>query len=274
MGMKPSRGILRATAHEVIRAALGTHELRLLIVVALLLASFGWAADFAYEMVGGQWLWWVFPVLSAGLWLWARRYRRQLHARVCEDIEPGRVRGLVMFLSVLRPEQKDRLEGRLDERRLLLEQVREDKDFLARLPWRINLEAIHYHLPRLRWIVVLPSPESEAQLALFDRLVAKIWPDAGLERLEAGRAVHYRREIETLSAAVEEAFRILTEGKRLSVGDVAIDVTSGTALGTTAGVIVALGEGRRIQYVEGEPADRTYRVLQADIRFIREGEEA
>ena len=48
--------------------------------------------------------------------------------------------------------------------------------------------------------------------------------------------------------------------------EIVVDVTSGTSLSTTAAVAVALSEGWRIQYVEGDPGG-DYRVLQAEIGY-------
>ncbi len=254
-----------------IRTVFGADKLGLMLLIVLLLASLGWTADYIFERIGGPGLALVFPVLVVLLMVLAWRVDRRLPVRVVEDADPPGARGLVMFLSLLRDQQRQYLIEKLDAgERLTMERIRADET-LARMPWRMNLEAIDYHRDRLCRVALIPSRESARQLDLFDRLCRMLWPDARFERVDIGIGdLEFRQNIEALSNAVGRAVAVATgEGgdrRRLSISDVVLDVTSGTALATTAAVAMGMEEGRRIQYVEGAAdPNRRYRVLQADI---------
>ncbi len=259
---------LQAALYHAMQAALGTHQLALLIVVAVLLASLGWFADFLYEVIGGARLAWLFPVSLLAIWWLLRNYRNHLKIQVIEEQNPPKAKGVLMFLSRLNPDALQLIQARLDnDPAISLLALRSDPD-LQFFSWQMNLEAIAHHIGRIQYVMVLPSPQSQEQFAIFKQLVKRLWPGVHLQ-IETLPAANYKKDIHKIAEAVEQGFRQLTEQCSLSPGDQVIDITSGTSLATTAGVIIAQAEGRRIQYVE-KPDAEPCQVLQADISFRKE----
>ncbi|RMD68610.1 MAG: hypothetical protein D6819_08980 [Gammaproteobacteria bacterium] len=260
---------LETEAYRVLVNALGAYGGITLAGILLLVMTFDWFSSFIYEKLGGWRLFWIFPVLVLILWLKARHYRAKLQAIIREITDPPPAQGLISFLSRLHPQQQDLLKKALDGG-LDLEGLRSSPD-LQKLPWRMNIEAIAYHLPRLKAYVVVPSHESAGLLALFDRLIRAIFPQARFRRLDLPPpwegGVPYLGNTPRLAEAVEAAYGLLQESAQLPPTDILLDITSGTALATAAGIAVTLAEGRRIQYVDGQRPDNIYRVLLCDISY-------
>ena len=122
-------------------------------------ADFSWLAHLAGLV--------VFPAFFTLLWIFLSiRASQTVRVSVIQDKEPPQVRGLILFLSP--PGLKDKQ---------LIDEIREGKiscqlaDPAGRAkfngPWRMPLEAIAYHLARLKRVVLIPSQDSEKSIGTW-----------------------------------------------------------------------------------------------------------
>lgn len=161
---------------------------RILLVIALLV-SLGWFTDSLFELLldldswrNGAAIenWWPlhrvlgagsFVTIILGLWLYAALARKRYRPRVASDYQPAAVRGLVLYLSALRPSpSKDDIAT--------LSDMEGFKSALGGGPWRMPIEAIKHHLPRLQRVIVISSngkDGSHAQSAQFKQLCGQLF---------------------------------------------------------------------------------------------------
>jgi hypothetical protein len=273
-------GLFPHLALRILSHSLGSGRLWPAVVAVLLVTSLSWLGNSLYELL--QWLdgqplsGWIhlafglagFPVLLVVLTGQARQVRQQLHPTVYEDDQPRRVRGLVLYLSVMRPE----------DCQVLRDACRDGLDLAAfrerfpRVNWRMPVEAIAYHAERLEELVVIPSAGetgSAAQMDLFRALLDRLFPAARFEcraiDLIPGNhpaGLDFETHTEHLARATNDAYEFL-RGKGFKPLDILIDVTGGLKPTTVVGCAVALAEGRRMQYV----STQDYRIRVYDVSY-------
>ncbi|MCG5531165.1 hypothetical protein LRD18_09835 [Halorhodospira halochloris] len=128
--------------------------------------------------------------------------------------------------------------------------------------WRMPLEALRTHLPRLERVVVIYSSGaggSHKQFADFKRLVEYLLEGANrsvtVEGLDSySQELAHGCDFEDVGAvwqAVESVWRGLIDrqGLRLQQHDVIVDITGGTKKASVAAALFTQAQGRRCQYV-------------------------
>ncbi len=143
------------------------------------------------------------------------------------------------------------------------------------LAWRMPIEAIAYHCPRLEWVIVISSKGkggSRVQFKLFKALCGQLFAGHKPRILDlADTDSTYTAgldfdDVDQLSTATDGAFQHLQE-KGLPASDILIDVTGGQKTNSIAGAAVALAEGRHIQYVGYNSQTKTYPVRVYDVTY-------
>jgi hypothetical protein len=272
-------------ARRVVQHLLGGSELRPMITVVAVLVGVGWFADSLYgwlEDIGNaleghpvaDWLPLhrviaVTAFVSGFLYLYqlARAARTRYRPSIESTTEHPKVRGLILYLSNLSAKDEQGLRAKMTG-------LVDMQGFCAlpeRLNWRMPLEAIDYHLPRLSDVILICSAGdggSARQATLFKELVARLFPQATVRLAELGElepkylnGISFD-DVDRVADATDDAYAYLTD-KGLTDGEILIDITGGYKTNAIAGMAVALAEGRRIQYVSTE----TYGVCVYDVTY-------
>jgi hypothetical protein len=277
-------GAAHQQALHVVTHLLGSRRLPTILSVVLFLMAIGWAGDSLFEWLSdlGIWLkdgevkdWWPwhrliavgFMAATIGVVSWlARKAEAHFRPRVLADATPAQAEGLILYLSALRGPDLAQLEAARPGPDSL-DAFRRD---LGNLNWRMPLEAIAYHLPRLRQVVVISSAHvdgSRKQFPTFKELVGRLFPGAEL-RVQDVAELDSRydpgldfNDVEKVAAATDDAYVRLRE-TGLRADRILIDITGGLKTNSIAGAAVALAEGRRIQYVSN-----AYEVLAYDVTY-------
>lgn len=282
-------GAAQERARRIFQHLLGVHGVRAALGVVLLLAGLGWFTDSLFEWIQdlGRWLeggtvedWLpahriialsVFGAELVVLWVLARGAQRRYRPRVGAETAPAPVRALILFLSNLPPKSAEELEE-------VAAELAGMDDFRARhgaLNWRMPLEAIAYHLPRLAEVFVVTSEGasgSNLQCALFRRVVERCFPGTGLRLRTVGELdTRYGNgldfeDVDRVSQATDDAYEALRAGG-LRPADILIDVTGGRKPNAVAATAVALAEGRRIQYVACDPSTGLCHLSVYDVTY-------
>ena len=280
-------GAASEQSRRIISHLLGsTQPLRIALVI-LTLISLGWFTDSLFEWLadigkwidGGQinnWRPWhrIFGVsffIVLMLWLWglARGASKRYRPRVAKDPSPAPVKTLILYLSALRPEQlpdSDAINALAD--------LNAFRDRLGDTAWRMPIEAIAHHQPRLQRVILISSSGkhgSHQQTRQFTHLCQRLFGDTAtiddLARLNnTWTAGIDFNDVERLTAATDDAHRLLERAGH-SDHDILIDVTGGQKTNSIAGAAVALAEGRAIQYVACDRASNSYQVIVYDVTW-------
>ncbi|MGQ0594722.1 MAG: hypothetical protein ACT4QB_19435 [Gammaproteobacteria bacterium] len=141
-------GLQQERLYRVLIHHLGSARPMSLVVALLFLMAFSWATDIVYEIgqsILGSWMRWsvfgLFVILVLAFILAARTSASRFHPRVVEDDSPTKVRGLILFLSVIRSEDGEQIKENISAG-LSLDSFRQS---FGRLAWRMPVEAIAYH---------------------------------------------------------------------------------------------------------------------------------
>jgi hypothetical protein len=277
-------GAAHQQALHVVTHLIGSGRAPTILSVVVVLMAIGWAGDSLFEWLTELGVWLkggtvvdplplhrLFALAFIGgvvAWLWwlARAAEAHVRPRVVVESNPGQVDGLILFLSALAGDDVSRLHAAAPE----LGSLDAFRQHLGGLKWRMPLEAIAYHLPTLRRVVVISSTHgsgSRRQFSAFKDLVTQIFPGADLRvqdvaefdsRYEPGLDFD---DVEKVAAATDDAYVRLREDG-LDRERLLIDVTGGAKTNSIAGAVVALAEGRRIQYVS-----HSYQVLAYDVTY-------
>lgn len=283
MTTRRAPGAAQQLALKTLTHLLGSGQIRIVFFAVCTLVTLNWFADSLFELA--QWLdgqapgWWhlgiglgALPLLVVWLWWLARQARKRLRPHLEEYPDPSRVRGLILYLSVLRESDPEPLQDAL-AKGIDLENFRRD---FATIFWRMPIEAMAYHHSRLDYAVLIPSAVghdgrsgSVHQAPLFRRLVKQLFPDSKIHTLTIGdlhdaykMGLDFETGLEELADATDEAYEFL-RNKGLQAGDILIDVTGGTKPTSIVGSAMALAEGRRIQYV----STTDYRIRVYDVTY-------
>lgn len=288
MSLRHPPGVTQEQARRVVQHLLGGGELRTMAMVVAMLVGVGWFADSLYgwlEDIGNalegrpvdDWfpLYRVIAVtafVSGFLYLYqlARAARTLYRPSIESTTEPPKVRGLILYLSNLRADEEERLRAKMTG----LVDMQGVRALPERINWRMPLEAIDYHLPRLTDVILICSAGdggSARQATLFKELVARLFPQATVRLAELGElepkylnGISFD-DVDRVADATDNAYGYLTD-KGLTDGEILIDITGGYKTNAIAGMAVALAEGRRIQYVSTE----TYGVCVYDVTYENE----
>ena len=289
-------GARQEKARRILLHLLGGGDMRAVLWVLALLVGLGWFTDSLFEWLvdigdaagGGKVEDW-FPlhrviavaafvaVLARLSWL-ARGARKRYRPRVGREDRPAQTKGLILFLSNLWTVDQARLANKLHA----LDGIGAFRELEGKLNWRMPLEAIAYHLPRLSHVVVICSrgegegeqrtPGSAEQLQLFREVCNQVFPGAELVLHDAaaldsrfGGGLSFE-DVDAVSHATDEAFQWLLD-RGLALADILIDVTGGQKPNAVAATAVALAEGRRIQYVACPRSGGDCRVTVYDVTY-------
>ena len=235
----------------------------------------------------------LFPLFAGWLWWRASQAGEWVTPEVKHDDSPQQVRGLILFLS---PVGKDLdLVNELSyptpdaaESSVLLLDREQRKRFQG--PWRMALEAMAYHRPRLGRVIVIGSSTltnkegkqfegTEHLVPFFQRLVAAISGAEPLEVESLNEAIKHLpvapkgsekwpqgvnfEDVDELFHAIEAAFQSL-HARKVANYDICVDVTGGQKPPTIAGAIATLAVGRRCQYV----STHDYHVKTFDVTYL------
>lgn len=266
-------GLAQEQARRVVQHLLGGGELRTMAMVVAMLVGVGWFADSLYgwlEDIGNalegrpvdDWfpLYRVIAVTAfvggfLHLYRLARAAREGYRPTVRSEIQPAQVTGLVLYLSPLKSDV-DKLREALP----VIEDIRAFRDRFGNMNWRMPLEAIDYHQPRLSHVILICSAGEDGsarQAALFRELAGRLFPQTGLTLIDG---IDFD-DVDALAEATNGAYTDLTQ-QGLRTWDILIDITGGHKTTAIAGTAVALAEGRRIQYV-----NQNYKVCVFDVTY-------
>ena len=283
-------GARQEQARRILLHLLGGGDLRALVLVVAVLVSMGWLTDSLFEWMSdvGDYLhgrpvadWFPlhrlvsvgsFGLLLGWLLVLAAGARKRYRPRVGKDEQPAQARGLILFLSSLIVDESKQLDQpkALREKLKQLDGIEAFRAHFGRLNWRMPLEAIAYHLPRLDHVIVICSQGelgSAKQLPLFRELCGRVFAaerfhlkDAGELDSRFGHGLSFE-DVDTVSRATDHAFQWLLD-QGIAVSDILIDITGGQKPNAAAATAVALAEGRRIEYVTFD-----YRVTVYDVTY-------
>ncbi|ABM61418.1 hypothetical protein [Halorhodospira halophila] len=148
--------------------------------------------------------------------------------------------------------------------------------------WRMPLEAIRAHLPKLERVVVIYSSGTHGsckQFPVFRQLVESLLDGADRQVTVEGLDTHSTEmahgcDFEDVSAvwrAIESVWNglIKTRGLRLRERDVLVDITGGTKKASVAAALFTQAQGRRCQYVRVDKAVGA-RISVIDIEYDHE----
>jgi len=189
---------------------------------------------------------------------------------VAREKKPEEKEAVVFFLSKVRggEESFSSLLGKLKGAGSVEEKLEllNEHDGGAFSSWRMPLEVVKFHLPRLRHFYLITSPESSDQLGLFKKLLEAVFPGASFEVLE--ERVGSMEDFNEVLGAVE---RVYGELKRLgySSRDAVLDVTGGRKIPSIVGGLTSLPAGRVIEYLYS-PDWKNYYLKFYEVELLRE----
>ncbi len=286
MESRSSKRLFRKHASLIFTTHFGSLDVAVIGSIVLLLLSFDLFCTAINDMLRGlpgqtvQVVLWglrllAFPVLLGYFWWRARNTSRRVHTHITERTHPRPVEVLVLFLSVRRPGPDDSL---------IKELIAEGGDVADKAlrekfksPWRMPLEAIAYHLKRLKKVVVIVSKESAQQVEEFKSLVESLThartgdapgpvtvlspPDlAGLHGFLDTDEVKKRNNVYPLdyvdfenaidqNTVLNGVVDWLMDTEGVSHDEIMIDVTAGRKPSSIVGTVVALGKDWPVEYV-------------------------
>ena len=273
---------------KVLSHLFASNRVGFVIKAVLLLMSLNWFSSASWEWL--QWLPWLggqkpvgiprlilgtatLPILLLGLVIQARNARQIIRPTISEH-SPDQVHGLVIYLSALRADYL----GSLQE---ALKQGMDLKGFrqqFGHINWRMPLEAVNHHAPKLAFMVVIASSGEDGsakQLGEFKASLDTVFPNPAFRLVDLADCfsdegdkvafkdgVDFEVEPERLATATNAAYEYLRR-QGLRPSDILIDITGGLKVTTVVGSAVALAEGRRIQYV----STRDFEVRVYDVSY-------
>lgn len=278
-------GAAQEQARRIIDHLLGSNRPGRILLVIATLVSLGWFTDSLFEWLADldRWTqgeainnWWPlhrvigvasFISIVAALWISAKGARKRYRPRVACEPDPPKAKALILYLSTLRdPAQRKQTDA-----------ITGIDDFRTRLggtAWRMPIEAIAHHLPRLQRVIIISSSGkhgSHCQYQQFKQLCGRLFSDGpridDLAELDSSWTAGIDfNDVERLTAATDDAHRLL-EQSGLRQHDILIDVTGGQKTNSIAGAAVALAEGRAIQYVSHQRDTDSYKVVVYDVTW-------
>ncbi|MEO2069463.1 MAG: hypothetical protein ABGX27_08180 [Desulfurobacteriaceae bacterium] len=186
------------------------------------------------------------------------------------DEEPEKKKILIPFLSVI-----NKGENIVDSQTLLEEiekipdnlpleekiEVIQQNSLLRK--WRMPIEAIKYHQPKLEKIIVITSSQSLEQVPAFKELVKKCFGES-FEKKIVKKLVSDFENIKELFNVLDDVYsEIRKEGYRDK--DAIIDITGGQKINSIAGAFMtSFYNDREFQYV----STQNHKIKSYDVRLI------
>ncbi|NPA52458.1 MAG: hypothetical protein GXO22_06155 [Aquificae bacterium] len=183
-------------------------------------------------------------------------YTRQSLSKVeIYEKSPEKRENLILFLS---PKNKD------------ISNIKSYKDVVEIKPnWQMPIEAIKYHLPKLKNVFVILSNESKKDFKEFENFVKTIFPDANLNIVPIGLDQNIDFEkMENLGKILEETYKLIKSKYKARDKDIIIDITGGQKLVSIIGAIQTFTHDREFEYV----STSDLKVKSFDIRPVPYGE--
>ncbi|TCK06211.1 hypothetical protein [Phorcysia thermohydrogeniphila] len=178
--------------------------------------------------------------------------------------KPEKKKVLVLFLSPVRGKEEDLtslVSGELSFKAV---------DGSPFRNWEVPLRAIAYHGEKLERLIVLTSPQSSKQFALFKKLASSFFKGDSrlLSVLEKAQEVKINdfEDIEEVFGALNSIYQRLSEDGYKD-RDVIVDVTGGQKTVSIAGAFMTLYRGREFQYISTNDKEN---IKSYDIEFVPE----
>jgi hypothetical protein len=277
---------LWASFVEAVARAFGSRNRYILIILLALWVSLNLFSSGVDKLVEGV------PGLKSGVWgallrmlplvilavviyRGAQQAKQRVRLRANQDDDPQTCKALILFLSPPGEDAQHFRDWLTDpglRHRIADTTVRER----FQKSWRMPLEAVGWHVNRLKKIVVIPSCDDPIHTAKRDgtfrnlpnfRLVLNWFlpipeqveiRDATQPPFDRQAGVDFER-LQDLFDVLDEAIQWLN-GEGVKDHEIMIDITGGQKVPGVAGAAVALGDRRRFQYV----STRDYRVHSYD----------
>jgi hypothetical protein len=235
------------------------------------------------------WIELFYPVLFALAFIWAKSCYRRLSAASTLSVEAryNDCDGLVLFLSKAYKDPEMGWEERDLEQ--LENAARDGATLLLDPAWRdpfkshlrMPLEALAFHFggkagKRIPQRVTLLASNDSVRFApqvrdAFESLIRPLANDTQVISIEGVGTGNWRQGIDYRNpgqvVAVLEAVYADYEGNDISPGEVIVDVTGGTALGSVIASMTALKSGRRVQYTSSDSSRKNYSVKVFDLEY-------
>jgi hypothetical protein len=236
-------------------------------IIACLSIVAGWIPDGINEFASGNRIKGVCMFFTAlgillVLVICAYKLSGELEYDIDEE-EPEKKKVLILFLSNVRAD-KDQIENTIKnvaetpDLEGKIEKIQNSKDMRN---WRMPLEAIKLHLPKLKKVVVITSPASSKQFNQFKKLVETVF-NKNFEIVEK-KAKDFE-SVKHIFNIIREIFEEL-EREKYKAKDVIIDVTGGTKPVSIAGALTTpYYPDRKFQYI----STTNYSVKSYDVRQI------
>ena len=245
------------------------------LVFVFLSLSAGWIPDGLSEIISagffhdGNWVRGVFLLvlgllILGGLALLGYRYSVEAQYDVFEDF-PDRKQVLVPFLSTARGDEKTIMEDieKLRELSSVEEKIERVNELPSIKSWRMPLEAIKYHRPKLKKVVVITSDKSSKHFGSFKELVKEVFGE-DISGILIERKVKSFEDIKSLFDTLNKVYEELRKD-HLRDRDVIIDITGGQKTSSVAAAFMtAYYNDREFEYVSTED----YKVKSYDVRVI------
>ncbi|ADU96595.1 hypothetical protein [Thermovibrio ammonificans] len=178
---------------------------------------------------------------------------------------PLKRKALILFLSV---------PGKGGNSRELLDALRKAETIEEKLElvngsfirsWRMPFEAMKFHLPELRSVVVISSLESSNYYPLFLKVAKLLFPESQIQFKEI--PITSFESFNQVQEAVEKAYSFLKE-QGFREKEVILDVTGGKKIVSIVGALLSLQPFREFQYVSTEQG--SYSVKSYDLEALKD----
>ncbi|SMO71300.1 CRISPR-associated protein (Cas_Cas02710) [Balnearium lithotrophicum] len=235
-------------------------------IISLLSIVAGWIPDglneFFFEKdAKGIILFGIAIFILTILILCAYKLSEELEYDIYEE-EPEKRKVLILFLSDNKP-NKDQIEEIIQS----LKEISNLEEKIEKIQnsdiknWRMPLEAIKFHLPKLEKIIVVTSPSSSKKFNLF-RLLSETVFNKKLNFVEK-KAADFE-SVKHIFNLIRKTFEEL-EKENYKDKDIIIDVTGGTKPVSIAGALTtSYYPSRKFQYI----SNVDYSVKSYDVRLI------
>jgi len=239
-------------------------------IVTLLSIAAGWIPDglsaffFEGDQKKGTLMLGIGVLILLSLTYCAWKFSEKGKFEPFED-NPERKKILILFLSA--PKVKDS--------QILLEEIKKIQEtgtFSEKIhiiqkssvkSWRMPVEAVKYHLPKLKKIVVITSPQSSEYLDNFKKLLESVFGEE-IPGIVTEKQISNFENMQEVFNILDEIYEELTkEGYRNK--DAIIDITGGQKINSIAGALMTLlYNDREFQYI----STNTFEIKSYDVRLI------
>lgn len=296
--MNSKNGLAAQRLHAVLLAVIGSSKLSIIVLAILYLISFeifknasidvfnfvlkASPINEVYILIGAiQFLIFTYLLIRA-----AKSKKTAFRAKVntkfwkpggearSKYVLPEKARGMIIFLS---PKGVDR-NSKQPYTSIIQEIIAGTKkidlekntyqESIPDSPWRIVLDSVKYHLPVLEQLIFIPSKGEKGTCNISGDFMAFMQEAVSPHSLKITLLNSFRdgvdyEDMDELVSAIEDAHQYMENEMKITANEVLIDITGGQKVTTIAGAIVALGEGRKFQYV----STNDYSIKTYDVEY-------